>query len=117
MAREGTRSSTGNSKPRVFPAVDTTPTVKRPRKSKTAGLLGGKVDKTATTPTAAPVAVGNDNTTPSVSKKSAPPKKAGGLVTKVSCFTMTFTFALPSLSPSQLNGATSRAHTCSGGGV
>lgn len=29
MAREGTRSQTGNSKPRVFAVVDTEPTIKR----------------------------------------------------------------------------------------
>ncbi|KAK0629016.1 hypothetical protein B0T17DRAFT_174260 [Bombardia bombarda] len=35
MAREGTRSATGNSKPRVFPVVDTTPAIKRTTKPKT----------------------------------------------------------------------------------
>lgn len=34
MAREGTRSQTGNSKPRIFPIVDTAPTVKRAAKPK-----------------------------------------------------------------------------------
>ncbi|CAP66713.1 uncharacterized protein PODANS_4_7860 [Podospora anserina S mat+] len=36
MAREGTRSSTGNSKPRVFQTVDTAPAVKRTTKPKAA---------------------------------------------------------------------------------
>lgn len=34
MAREGTRSATGNSKPRVFQVVDTAPAVKRTTKPK-----------------------------------------------------------------------------------
>jgi len=34
MPREGTRSSTGNSKPRVFPVVDTQPAIKRTAKPK-----------------------------------------------------------------------------------
>lgn len=35
MAREGTRSQTGNSKPRVIPVVDTAPAIKRTTKPKT----------------------------------------------------------------------------------
>ncbi|KAK8096849.1 uncharacterized protein PG998_005073 [Apiospora kogelbergensis] len=35
MAREGTRSATGNSKPRVFETVDTAPAIKRTTKPKT----------------------------------------------------------------------------------
>jgi hypothetical protein len=83
MAREGTRSSTGNSKPRVFQPVDTAPTFKRSRKSKTAGLLGGKADKTAGAPAAAPAPAGAATT----EKKKGPAKKAGALVTKVSLLT------------------------------
>lgn len=73
MAREGTRSSTGNSKPRVFQTIDTSPTIKRSRKSKTAGLLGGKSDKAS-----APMLATDSST-----KKKGPAKKAGALVTKV----------------------------------
>ncbi|KAF3761740.1 hypothetical protein M406DRAFT_358084 [Cryphonectria parasitica EP155] len=35
MAREGTRSATGNSKPRVFPTVDTAPTISRKPRAQT----------------------------------------------------------------------------------
>ena len=35
MVREGTRSQTGNAKPRVFAVVDTEPTIKRTTKPKT----------------------------------------------------------------------------------
>ena len=34
MAREGTRSQTGNSKPRVFEPIDTAPAIKRTTKPK-----------------------------------------------------------------------------------
>ncbi len=34
MAREGTRSATGNSKPRVFQPIDTAPAIKRTTKPK-----------------------------------------------------------------------------------
>ncbi|KAI1164395.1 hypothetical protein F5B18DRAFT_250857 [Nemania serpens] len=34
MPREGTRSATGNSRPRVFPTVDTAPAIKRTTKPK-----------------------------------------------------------------------------------
>ncbi len=34
MAREGTRSATGNSKPRIFPTVDTAPTITRKKSTK-----------------------------------------------------------------------------------
>lgn len=68
MAREGTRSATGNSKPRVFQSVDTGPTIKRSRKPKTAGLLGGKAGKAEA----------------KVAPKKGPAKKAGGVAAKVS---------------------------------
>lgn len=84
MAREGTRSSTGNSKPRVFQPIDTAPTFKRSRKSKTAGLLGGKADKTAAAPAAAPAPAPAPAGAPTTEKKKGPAKKAGALVTKVS---------------------------------
>lgn len=35
MAREGTRSATGNSKPRVFETVDTAPAIARKPRAKT----------------------------------------------------------------------------------
>lgn len=61
MPREGTRSATGNSKPRVFPVVDTAPAVKRTAKPK----------KAAPAPKAkAAKPVG-------VTKKKAPAKKEG----------------------------------------
>lgn len=60
MAREGTRSATGSSKPRVFQQVDTAPTIKRKPAAKKAGVK----------PTG-------------VTKKTAAPKKESSVVTKV----------------------------------
>ncbi|KAI1846382.1 hypothetical protein JX266_007587 [Neoarthrinium moseri] len=65
MAREGTRSATGNSKPRVFQTVDTAPTIKRTTKPKTASTT----DTAATKVKAAKPA--------GVTKKKAPAKKEG----------------------------------------
>lgn len=58
MAREGTRSATGNSKPRVFDTPDTAPVIARKPKS-----------KTTTTKSAKPVGV-------TKTKKVTPAKKA-----------------------------------------
>lgn len=66
MAREGTRSATGNSKPRVFPVVDTEPAVKRTTKPK----VVKKVAEPKPTSRAAAKPVG-------VTKKKAAPKKEG----------------------------------------
>lgn len=74
MVREGTRSQTGNARPRVFQTVDTQPTIKR---SKPIGA--GR--KSATTSTATPAAAPK-KTTGGVTKK-APAKKAGGVAGKV----------------------------------
>lgn len=60
MAREGTRSATGSSKPRVFQQVDTAPAIKRKPAAKKAGAK----------PTG-------------VTKKSAAPKKESSVVKKV----------------------------------
>lgn len=63
MAREGTRSSTGNSKPRVFETVDTAPAISRkPRAKTTTKKAGAK-------PTG-------------VTKKAGRPKKEGSVVNK-----------------------------------
>lgn len=72
MAREGTRSATGNSKPRVFPVVDTEPAVKRTTKPK----VVKKVAEPKPTSRAAAKPVG-------VTKKKAAPKKEAGVVKKV----------------------------------
>lgn len=69
MPREGTRSQTGNSKPRVFATVDTEPTVKRTTKPKA-------VKKTA--PAAKP-----KTAKPAVPKTKAPPKKEPTVAKKV----------------------------------
>jgi hypothetical protein len=45
MAREGTRSATGSSKPRVFQQVDTAPTIKRKPATKKAGAKPTGVTK------------------------------------------------------------------------
>ncbi|KAK4107995.1 hypothetical protein N656DRAFT_772209 [Canariomyces notabilis] len=65
MAREGTRSQTGNSKPRVFPVIDTAPAVKRTTKPKAA-------KKKATSKTEAKGAK-----PAGVTKKQAPAKESG----------------------------------------
>lgn len=71
MPREGTRSATGNSKPRVFPVVDTAPAVKRTTtKPKTAKAAPAAKAKAAAKPTG-------------VTKKKAAPKKETGVVKKV----------------------------------
>jgi len=71
MAREGTRSATGNSKPRVFPIVDTEPAVKRTNKPKV-------VKKVAEPKPAARAAKPTG-----VTKKKAAPKKETGVAKKV----------------------------------
>ncbi|RKU49270.1 hypothetical protein DL546_009709 [Coniochaeta pulveracea] len=70
MAREGTRSQTGHSKPRVFATVDTEPAVKRTTKPKTV-----KKSATAAKPTGARHA--------GVTKKKAAPKNESGVAKKV----------------------------------
>lgn len=69
MVREGTRSQTGNSKPRVFETVDTQPTIKR---TKPAGVRKTKAASTAKGPGGV------------AKKKVAPAKKTGSTVGKVS---------------------------------
>ncbi|KAI1823784.1 hypothetical protein F4861DRAFT_302241 [Xylaria intraflava] len=64
MAREGTRSATGNSRPRVFQTVDTAPTIKRTTKPKAA-------KKTTAEPVVKPVKPAG------VTKKKAVAKKDG----------------------------------------
>ena len=71
MPREGTRSATGNSKPRVFPVVDTAPAVKRTTaKPKTTKAPATTKTKTAAKPTG-------------VTKKKADPKKESTVAKKV----------------------------------
>jgi hypothetical protein len=71
MAREGTRSATGNSKPRVFQTIDTQPTIKRTVKPKT-------------TTTKEPVAAKVKAAKPTgVTKKKAPAAKKEGVGAKV----------------------------------
>jgi len=67
MPREGTRSQTGHSKPRIFPTVDTAPTItrKKPAKAKKAPAVKG------TKPTGV------------AKKKAAPKKEPGAAVKKV----------------------------------
>lgn len=72
MVREGTRSQTGHSKPRVFAQVDTEPTIKRTTKPKTAVVK--KVEPTK------PEAKGAKPT--GVTKKTAA-KKGTGAAKKV----------------------------------
>lgn len=73
MPREGTRSATGNSRPRVFPTVDTAPAIKRTTKP--------KAKKPAVESTAKPVKPTG------VTKKVAP--KKDGAAAKVNCLSPT----------------------------
>ncbi|KAJ0119558.1 hypothetical protein J7T55_013761 [Diaporthe amygdali] len=50
MAREGTRSATGSSRPRVFQQVDTAPTIKRKPATKKAGAKPTGVTKKTAAP-------------------------------------------------------------------
>lgn len=72
MPREGTRSATGNSKPRVFPVVDTEPAVKRT-------AVKPKTTKAAPATTKAKAAAKPTG----VTKKKAAPKKESGVAKKV----------------------------------
>ncbi|KAI1141339.1 hypothetical protein F5Y05DRAFT_372136 [Hypoxylon sp. FL0543] len=72
MPREGTRSATGNSKPRVFQTVDTAPAIKRTTKPKAKKLP--TTGTTGTKPAAKPKAAKPTGVT---KKKSAAPKKEG----------------------------------------
>ncbi|KAK6957110.1 hypothetical protein Daesc_002395 [Daldinia eschscholtzii] len=74
MPREGTRSATGNSKPRVFQTVDTAPAIKRTTKP--------RVKKSPTTGTKPGPKVKAAKPTGVTKKKSAAPKK-DGVATKV----------------------------------
>ncbi|KAI1420356.1 hypothetical protein F5Y12DRAFT_133584 [Xylaria sp. FL1777] len=65
MPREGTRSATGNSRPRVFQAVDTAPAIKRTTKP--------KAKKPAAEPSVKPVKPAG------VTKKKTAPKKDGAV--------------------------------------
>ncbi|KAI1116572.1 hypothetical protein F5Y14DRAFT_68792 [Nemania sp. NC0429] len=67
MPREGTRSATGNSRPRVFATVDTAPAIKRTTKPKAKKPAAAAVEST----TANPVKPTG------VTKKKAAPKKDG----------------------------------------
>lgn len=69
MVREGTRSQTGNSKPRVLPVVDTAPAIKRTTKPRTAAAKK-KTEAKGAKPTG-------------VTKKKAAPKKENGAAKKV----------------------------------
>ncbi|KAI1380228.1 hypothetical protein F4677DRAFT_441545 [Hypoxylon crocopeplum] len=74
MPREGTRSATGNSKPRVFQTVDTAPAIKRTNKP--------KAKKAPTASTKVGTKVKAAKPTGVTKKKSAAPKK-DGVATKV----------------------------------
>lgn len=77
MAREGTRSATGNSKPRIFQTIDTTPAVKRTAKPKKTTTPASATTGTAgTTPTT--------NTTTTSTKEPLAAKVKGAKPTGVS---------------------------------
>ncbi|KAI1338919.1 hypothetical protein F5Y15DRAFT_416678 [Xylariaceae sp. FL0016] len=73
MPREGTRSATGNSKPRVFQQVDTEPTIKRAVKPK--AKKSPPVSEKAATKVKAAKPAG-------VTKKKSTPKESAGAKVK-----------------------------------
>ncbi|KAK2773536.1 hypothetical protein CKAH01_13576 [Colletotrichum kahawae] len=73
MAREGTRSQTGNSKPRLFPVIDTAP-VRKPRSSTTTTADKPKKTTSATSAAAKPVGI--------TKKKAATTKKEPSVAQK-----------------------------------
>jgi len=80
MAREGTRSATGNSRPRVFPTVPetTTTTTKKRATANTGAKRGPK--KATTTKASKPVGVTKKKAAPA--KKTSVATKAKGVVKK-----------------------------------
>ncbi|KAL8418715.1 hypothetical protein RB594_002068 [Gaeumannomyces avenae] len=95
MAREGTRSATGNSKPRVFPVVDTAPTITRKKTTKPKPAAA-HVTKTKPAPgakSAKPAGVTKRKATPKaegpVTKKTATGKVEGKLEKVVKVFICT----------------------------
>ncbi|KUJ20492.1 uncharacterized protein LY89DRAFT_682216 [Mollisia scopiformis] len=79
MAREGTRSATGNSRPRVFPTVPVTETTTKKRATANTGAKRGP--KTTTTKAAKPTGVTKKKAAPA--KKTSVADKAKGVVKKV----------------------------------
>lgn len=77
MVREGTRSQTGNSRPRVFSSIDTEPTIKRTKP------VGSRKKKTAAAPAAG--APAKNGAKPAGVTKKTPAKKTGSVAAKV-CF-------------------------------
>ncbi|ETS78329.1 hypothetical protein PFICI_10391 [Pestalotiopsis fici W106-1] len=73
MAREGTRSATGNSKPRIFQTIDTQPAVKRTTKPK-------KTPTTATTTTKEPITAKIKGAKPAGVSKPAKKESVGAKV-------------------------------------
>ncbi|TLS24867.1 hypothetical protein PpBr36_08609 [Pyricularia pennisetigena] len=76
MPREGTRSATGNSRPRVFQTIDTAPAVtrKKPATARTKKAPSAGADSATEAKTRAKAATGPKST--GVTKKKAAPKKA-----------------------------------------
>jgi hypothetical protein len=92
MAREGTRSATGNSKPRIFQSIDTAPAIKRttkPKTKKTAPKKESLVDKIKSVKPAG------------VTKKKAPAKKesVGAKVGRCSFISSRYPYTALDLSP------------------
>lgn len=86
MAREGTRSATGNSKPRVFQTVDTAPAIRRTNKPK-----AKRSPTTSTKPTVKKAAAKPTG----VTKKKPAASKKEGVATKVGhyIFILSYQFA------------------------
>lgn len=76
MAREGTRSSTGNAKPRVIPVVDTAPVIKRTKTTKKKVVPESKAKKAAAKPAAKKRGAPKKETAAGVAKKVCPPPLA-----------------------------------------
>jgi hypothetical protein len=84
MAREGTRSATGNSRPRVFPTVaETTSATTKKRATANTGAKRGPKKSTATTKTVGAKPVGVTKKKAAPAKKTSVAAKAKGVVKKV----------------------------------
>lgn len=85
MAREGTRSATGNSKPRVFATVDTAPTFTRAAKAKatTTKTPATKASVSPPAPKATKAPATKASKPVGVTKKKAAPKGESATAKKV----------------------------------
>ncbi|KAI6375409.1 hypothetical protein MCOR25_002975 [Pyricularia grisea] len=76
MPREGTRSATGNSRPRVFQTVDTAPTINRRKPAVGRTMKASTAGNGSVTKAKAKAKAATGPRSAGVTKKKAAPKKA-----------------------------------------